>query len=37
MACPFGDLPAIPETLGPVTVASVGLEGPKVHVVLGMR
>lgn len=37
MACPFGDSPAIPETLGPVTVASAGLEGPKAHGVLGVR
>lgn len=37
MACPFGDLPVILETLGPVVVASDGLEGPKAHVVLGMK
>lgn len=37
MVCPFGDLPVILEILGPVIVASHGLEGPKAHVVLGMR
>ena len=37
MACPFGDLPVILETLGPAIVASDGLEGPKARVVLGIR